>query len=77
MGQLTAPSDPDFKYMEPNDSTKGFYIIQPGSTVATALSAEETKNKHVGIVWVMIKIVIAVLIMTTEHSDRFEAKSSS
>ncbi|KAL3068418.1 hypothetical protein niasHT_030709 [Heterodera trifolii] len=41
--------EPDFKYMDPNDSTKGFYIIQPGSTVATALSVEEAKKKHIGI----------------------------
>uniref|UniRef100_A0A914HEQ5 Double-strand break repair protein n=1 Tax=Globodera rostochiensis TaxID=31243 RepID=A0A914HEQ5_GLORO len=41
--------DPDFKYMDPNDSNKGFYIVQPGSTVATALSVEESKKKHIGI----------------------------
>lgn len=47
--------DPDFKFMDPNDSTKGFYIIQPGSTVATSLSIEEAKSKHIGIITVREK----------------------
>lgn len=28
----------------------GFYIIQPGSTIATALSPEEAKPKHIALI---------------------------
>uniref|UniRef100_A0A183C2F3 Double-strand break repair protein n=1 Tax=Globodera pallida TaxID=36090 RepID=A0A183C2F3_GLOPA len=40
--------EPDFKYMDPNDSSKGFYIVQPGSTVATAsVRGKEFKLKKI------------------------------
>uniref|UniRef100_A0A914CAC5 Mre11 DNA-binding domain-containing protein n=1 Tax=Acrobeloides nanus TaxID=290746 RepID=A0A914CAC5_9BILA len=38
------------QYFAPNDSGDGFYIIQPGSTVATSLSKEETVPKHCAII---------------------------
>ncbi|KAF7630915.1 Double-strand break repair protein [Meloidogyne graminicola] len=47
--------EPDFKHFDDNDQSKSFYIIQPGSTVATALSTEEAKRKHIGIMTVCEK----------------------
>nr|CAD2128714.1 unnamed protein product [Meloidogyne enterolobii] len=41
--------NPDFKSFDVNGQNKSFYIIQPGSTVATALSTDEAKRKHIGI----------------------------
>uniref|UniRef100_A0A1I8BM44 Mre11_DNA_bind domain-containing protein n=1 Tax=Meloidogyne hapla TaxID=6305 RepID=A0A1I8BM44_MELHA len=41
--------DPDFRSFDVNGQNRSFYIIQPGSTVATALSTEEAKKKHIGI----------------------------
>lgn len=35
------------------DSDKGFSVLQPGSSVATALSEGEAKNKHVVILEIM------------------------
>ena len=41
--------------MDPNDEAKGFYIIQPGSTVATSLSTEEAAQKQIGILYKLFR----------------------
>jgi hypothetical protein len=45
-------SDPEKKFTDPADDASYFYVIQPGSTIATSLSTEEAEQKHIGLLWV-------------------------
>lgn len=47
--------EPEYTRLDANDTDKGFFVMQPGSTVATAISKEETGKKYCGILTIREK----------------------